>query len=90
MICSHRSSARLACPQPQTDCDEHLLTSLCELTRQLDPVPEHITGAARSAFSAATSRPEAQLATSDSEQCHADQNCVCSAYPEDQVSDIVP
>jgi hypothetical protein len=63
VICSQRSSARLACPQPQTDCDEHLLTSLCELARRLDPVPEHIAAAARSAFSAATSRPQMQLST---------------------------
>lgn len=75
MICSWRSSTRFLCSrQLQIDRDEHLLASLCELGRQLDPVPQHTAAAACSLFSAAVARPEMQLAQQPtSTRCHVNQ-----------------
>lgn len=50
-IYSRRSSARCECLlQLRAERDERLLARLCELGRLLDPVPEHVAAAARSAF----------------------------------------
>jgi hypothetical protein len=71
VICSRRSSTTFSCLlRLQADRDERLLARLCDLGRRLDPMPDTVIAAARSAGCAHVSKPETRRASSMSEHAY--------------------